>query len=119
MKSLGKIREELISSLFSVSSVDGKFIKLHNLQDTKFYKLFKEKIEGINIKDVLLINYFIRDVKNEEIVFTQLSLIKQLNQSSFFYLVKRYASDNSRVFKIVDEEMNYYIMIDDKKSYLN
>lgn len=114
LKSLGKIKEELFSSLFSVCSIDEKYIKLYDLQDMDYYRLIIEKNEGININDLLLINNFIRDIQKKEIVFTNLSLFKKMNQSSFFYLVPRYII-NSNVFKIVDEETNYYILVNDKK----
>ena len=116
LKSLGKIKEELFSSLFSVCSIDEKYIKLYDLQDMDYYRLIIEKNEGININDLLLINNFIRDIQKKEIVFTNLSLFKKMNQSSFFYLVPRYII-NSNVFKIVDEETRTLVFIPHGEQY--
>ena len=115
LKSLLNMKEEekLYSSVFIIKNLDhkSKSYKLLNFQDLKEYKIFLESNERLDKDDFILIdNFKIKD--NKDIIFSDLTMTKKLKEEDFFKIVYRFIDqNNSDLFKVIDIENNYLILI--------
>ena len=115
LKSLLNMKEEekLYSSVFIIKNLDNKSksYKLLNFQDLKEYKIFLESNERLDKDDFILIdNFKIKD--NKDIIFSDLTMTKKLKEEDFFKIVYRFIDqNNSDLFKVIDIENNYLILI--------
>ena len=104
------------SAIFSLKKEDDEsnsYILL-NYKDLKEYTISKKLLDIITEgQNIMIKNYKINE--NKEIIFDDLTMFKVLDQIEFFLTISDYSIKNNKVnsdvFKVIDIEGNYYILI--------
>ena len=109
-KKLLNIETKLFSSVFTVKNNYSKFYQLFNYNDLKEYNISKKIKENLKIGQPILINSFNLS-KNDEININELTMIKLLKEEEFINSVEKYMDSSSDIFKVIDIERNYLILI--------
>ena len=116
LKDLSEIENVLMSSVFLVKDIDANndYYKLLNYEDFKEYTIQKKSIINLNKEQIILINNY-QLIKENEILICDLTMFKLLTEEEFFYIIYRIIKVNFDIFKVIDIEKNYLILINRNK----
>lgn len=110
------LKDDYSSSVFIVKETTKDFYILMNFRDLKEYKLQKNSIYNFRKDCLILINYYKNN--NYTIITDLLSIIKLLKEEELFNIIYRYIDSNiSGIFKVIDIESNYLILVDKLKRF--
>ena len=115
-KNILNLSVNLLSSVFIVKDIDNKpdYYKLLNFNDLKEYNIRKNSIETLNKDQSLLIkNYQLNNIN--DISTSDLTMIKKLKEEEFLFILYRYMDPNFDIFKVIDIERDYLILINKLK----
>jgi len=114
LKSICNIKDNYISSIFYINDVINPYYKIFNFNNLKEY-IISNSIGNYKKGNFILINNF-KENENTEIIISNLTMIKLLNEEDFFKIIYRHIYQNSDYFKIIDIENDYYILVNNCKN---
>ena len=109
---------EFLSSIFIVNNLDNELnnYQLLNLKNIKKYIISFNSINALTKEQVIMIDNF-QVSKNNEIIMTDLTMTKTLEKDEqFFYVINRYMETECDIFKVIDVEDNFLILINCSKN---
>ena len=109
---------EFLSSIFIVNNLDNELnnYQILNLKNVKKYFISFNSINALTKEQVIMIDNF-QVSKNNEIIMTDLTMTKTLEKDEqFFYVINRYMETECDIFKVIDVEDNFLILINCSKN---
>ena len=108
---------EFLSSIFIVNNLSNEFknYQLLDLKNVKKYTISFTSIDTLTKEQIIMIDNF-QVSKNNEIIFTGLTMTKILEkEEDFFYVLYRYMEEGCDIFKVIEVETKFIILINKSK----
>lgn len=116
LQNICAIKENLISAIFKVDSINDKFYSIFCLKDFINYNLStKDTTEILNKNDFILIDNY--SLSENEIRKNNITIIKTLTEEKLFQMFYKESIFGNKLilFKVIDINEKYYIVIDNNK----